>query len=372
MNSQEKVQLMMERFVNDNSRFAEQIYVDGTDPHSKRKKGVYFFPVRNGYCNHEPRHKLKDCPDVTEVIFTSSHMMEHLKGERTYAPYQISQNNTIKWVCFDIDSYHDVDPSLIHEKVRAVAANIYKKLGPNHCLVEKSGSKGFHVWIFFSEPIDVALGFALGHELVQEIPTTNDIHIEIYPKQQTNKVFGNTVKLPLGIHQKTGERCWFVGSSFTPRDDQWSALSNVKTIDTSWVKHNITPRFKRVVKDSPNTFKSYAPLCLSTILEEGCSEGIRDEAAFREACYLRDKGIPSSLASVLLDEWNKRNTPPLDDDELTLKIEQAYGENYPFRPCHLPQFDGFCRSSCVFFERKVHQRWFQQKEKTPVGVISRD
>jgi hypothetical protein len=106
-------------------------------------------------------------------------------------------------------------------------------------------------------------------------------------------------------------------------------------------------------------------------MEQGCSEGMRDEAAFRIACYFREKEIPQKLAETSMDTWNRQNQPPLEDDDLNVKIESAYSADYPYRPCHLPAFDSSCHSACAFFERKVQNRWFS-KDTSPIGVISRD
>lgn len=370
MDSEQKLNLFSDKFVHVDSPFAEQKYDEKND-------STIFFPMRKGKCNHVPKHdKQRECDGYTLVPFTDSHLTQHLKGQRTYAPYQISPKDaTIKWLCFDIDSYNEVEEDAIKEKVREVARKIYATFGPHHCLVEQSGSKGYHVWLFFDEPIHVSQGFALGHKLTQMIPTDKNINIEIYPKQQSAKVLGNTVKLPLGIHQKTKSRCLFVKSSFEPysNDEQWEALSKVLSVSSEWVTTNI--KITQPPKDEEGggyrKFNTYVPLCLTEILEHGCGEGIRDEAAFRESAYLESKGIPFDLGRSLLETWNTKNSPPLDSDALDLKIEQGYSGNYSWKPCHLSTFDSHCHSACMYFQKKVEKRWYTEHE-SPIGVISYD
>lgn len=372
MNRQQKLQTMMERFVHPNSDFAQQIYADGS---RKLKEGTYFFRVTQGECTHNPPHKRKKhCEDVVSVPFNEDYLAEHLKGQRTYAPYQISKDGNVKWVCFDVDAYAESTTEEIQNVTKAVARSIQKTFGPNHCLVEESGSKGYHIWIFFTQPVDVGKAFALGHKLVQTIEKPDTINIEIYPKQQSNKVFGNTVKLPLGIHQKTNKRCVFVNARFEAHEDQWGKLKNVQAIEASWVSDNVEvekqePRPIQVATTATE-YGPYTPLCLVDILRDGCQEGIRDEAAFREACYFRDKGIPQDLAYGLMQEWNKKNSPPLDQDDLVLKVEQAYISGYSWRPCHLPAFDHVCHSACQYFDKKKDMRWFS--DTSAIGKISRD
>lgn len=368
MDRQEKLNLMWEMFVHPESGYAEQVYADGT---TKLKQGTYFFRAMEGTCTHEPQHKKKDCPDIADVEFTKQHLAEHLKGKKTYAPYQLSSEGKVKWLCFDVDAYNDVAEEKIRDIVIKVSKKVHARLGPNSFLVEKSGSKGYHVWVFFERPLDVHLAFALGHELVQTIPTTDTINIEIYPKQQSKtKTYGNTVKLPLGIHQKTGTRCLFVDSTFTPYEDQWEKLLNVRRISPDWVEENVDA----YVPPPPDTrqFTPRVPLCLAEVMAEGCQEGLRDEAAFKQACYLRSKGIPEDLVMSLMDAWNRKNNPPMDADDLATKVEQAYTEEYSWKPCFNPAFDHLCKSECVYFDKKLERRWSGKKKEDAIGIISKE
>jgi hypothetical protein len=358
---------MWKRFVPTDARYAEQKYSDGS---GALKEGTYFFKSVSGYCQHTPRHqRKKDCSDITDNIFTMNQLRQHLEGLNTYAPYQLSEGK-LKWVCIDIDAYGDVSDKEIHAKVIEVVKKTQELLGKNSCLVEHSGSKGYHVWIFFDEPIDVDLGFSLGHHITHDIMRTHEINVEVYPKQYTTtKEYGNTVKLPLGLHQKTKQRCLFVSDNFQPHKDQWMVLQNVRLVSKTWVEENITPY---VVEEKVQENRSQAPHCFRDILAEGCTEGIRDEASFKLACYLRDKGLPKHLAETTLFEWNKLNKPPIDEDQLQTKIDQGYDpQGYGWRPCLSTSFDHVCRSACPLYKDKEDARWFS-KNKSSVGVISRD
>src|SRR5690606_40182063 len=95
MDTKQKLDLMMERFVHPNSKFAQQVYVaeDTKRPDgSVKRAGTYFYPVRRGDCTHTPRHKtMKECPDCIDIPFTTKFLRQHLMGDKTFAPYQISE-----------------------------------------------------------------------------------------------------------------------------------------------------------------------------------------------------------------------------------------------------------------------------------------
>lgn len=360
LSTEEKIDLMQDLFVHPNSFFAKQAYIENI--------GVVFYPERTGTCQHTPKHRPRDCPDVREVPFSRRHMLEHLKGDSTYAPYQLSKEGTIKWVCIDIDGTSSIGQQALRSMVLELASLAHEQIGPKTFLVEQSGSKGYHIWFFFREPIHVERGFALGHMLTSQVEPIPGMTLEVYPKQTRNKLFGNTVKLPLGIHRKTGNRCWIVDAKFEPYENPWEQLQNVRRIPPSWIDKNV-PVTQVEMKDRDYTGKYALPMCIAKILDEGASEGVRDEAAFRIACYLRDRGIPQKFAETMMHEWNEKNSPTLDDDQLLTKLESAYGEEYHWLPCGSPAFDPYCSSSCFFFESKVKKRW-HNPTKDPRGIIS--
>lgn len=373
MDDREKIELMFTRFVHESSTYAQQKYSDGTGTKANgepREEGVYYFPVRKGFCHHTPKHKkARDCDHQQELIFGEEQLRDHLHGRATYAPYQLNDEGMVKWLCIDVDAdTPEVDRAVMQETVVQVARNIQHLMGPQHVLVENSGGRGFHVWVFFDDLVHASKAHALGHQLTNMIPDHDDFHIEVYPKQVASKLFGNTVKLPLGIHQKTGNRCFFLRGNFEPRDDQWAALQNVVPVSAQWVDAHVQQLPPAtVVNYEPD---KYAPRCMHNVMAEGTERGRRDEVAFKLACYFRSQGMTQELTTTAMVEWNHKNHPPMDHDDLLIKIDSAFSNNYSWWPCSLRSFDTYCQSSCRHFERKVEQRWFQRE--SPIGKISRD
>ncbi|MEI7767726.1 MAG: phage/plasmid primase, P4 family [Phycisphaerae bacterium] len=62
---------------------------------------------------------------------------------------------------------------------------------------------------------------------------------------------------------------------------------------------------------------------------ESVAQGGRNQAAYRNAGNLRKFGIPEEDILRLLRQWNQRNDPPLDDDELctTMNNAQRHGDD---------------------------------------------
>ncbi|NCN42715.1 hypothetical protein GW916_15885, partial [bacterium] len=56
----------------------------------------------------------------------------------------------------------------------------------------------------------------------------------------------------------------------------------------------------------------------------GVGEGDRNDICYRLACYFRNSH-PIDITETLMLNWNKRNSPPLDDTEVLRTIKSAYG-----------------------------------------------
>lgn len=358
----QKLDLMWERFVNDNAWFAEQVIIE-----EDGKTRTAYYPMREGVCNHTPKHKRKDCPDVKKTLFTKEFLLSHLQGKTTYAPYQVSDKNTVKWLCLDID-YGDETAEISIK----LAREIYKMFGDQRSLIEFSGSKGHHVWVFFDEPIPAGYALSLGHALSQRIDLPVGAVIEIYPKQTSRRLLGNAVKLPLGIHKKTGNRCMFqqpTKQGLVQYEDQWKALAEVKPLSAKMVMERFAEFESEKPKESIDP--EPAPACLIDIMQNGIRAGFKDEPTFKLANYFRAKGLPEDMALASLTEWNSRNKDPVDEDQLEQKVESAYSSDYSYLPCSSPLFDSTCVSTCPFFKHKVRLRW-RHKDKSPIGVICKE
>lgn len=128
----------------------------------------------------------------------------HIKGKDTFG---IKVNKVSKFLAFDIDVYNDNIEATGLQSVRQIL-NILDSVGvPREALgVFYSGSKGYHIDLFFKQPIKVE-ELANFHKAIlilraEEYGEIKGVNIE------ARGCNGQGYKLPLGVHKKTGKRMW--------------------------------------------------------------------------------------------------------------------------------------------------------------------
>ncbi len=98
-------------------------------------------------------------------------------------------------------------------------------------LFENSGYKGRHYWVLLEEPQTADVLHLLGRMLLawQTPLLPAGLHLEFFPKQATvkGKGLGNLIKLPLGIHRKTGRRSQLLDDQGAGLPDPLAALRSV-------------------------------------------------------------------------------------------------------------------------------------------------
>jgi len=130
----------------------------------------------------------------------------HLLGTITIGFYQVL-GEMVKWGCDDFDK------NTLEDFENAKKLFNYLKELDYHPLMEMSGGGEFkcHIWIFGDAAAEDMEDF-----LEDACEKTQIFPHEIFPKQikVVEGSFGNLVKLPLGIHKKTGKRSYFLDDNF--------------------------------------------------------------------------------------------------------------------------------------------------------------
>ncbi len=168
-----------------------------------------------------PNKKIGYAPVNAPV--TPSVLKKHLAGKYTIGIYQLKLNNTVNWVVFDIDiSYKSLKEIIkngekfdramgqILELSKNLKGELSKRGIPSY--IEDSGFKGYHIWVFFAEPISAGVAREFAQLVSEDLRLPPQFHMEIFPKQVKlpPKGYGNLVKLPGGMHLKSGRRSFFL------------------------------------------------------------------------------------------------------------------------------------------------------------------
>lgn len=133
----------------------------------------------------------------------------------------------IKWICLDFDCKESYMISNLIEKYVLPAVMELKKLGI-HYLVEFSGRRGIHIWIFTKGIITKAQGFKIAERVTESYRSSIQCEIEygldLFPAVAGGGMkFGKQVKLPLSVHKKGGQS-FFIPDILNLKYQEWINL----------------------------------------------------------------------------------------------------------------------------------------------------
>jgi len=265
---------------------------------------------------------------------TEADVLSHLEGKATLGVYALDLDNTVRWICFDIDSQHVKEPEETRDRI---FRSCVEQFGRDAVRIEESGTPhNYHIWVFFGKPIQAQYARALGRKILEGIK-----NVELFPKQDTlhGKGLGNLVKLPLGYHNKS--RSWSKIS-----------LEGVKPckIDVSKIEiETANPKpFTRKETATLDGYKGEDPNCIEKI-KKGAKKGERNNVGIIYASYLINfRHFEPAHAFYLFRLWNTKNKPKLDDEELRAVFEQAIQGGYVFG-CEHEYLKDYCdKEGCIF------------------------
>lgn len=178
---------------------------------------------------------------VKEVI-TQDKIVEHLLGKETLGIYVLDKSK-VYFSCLDLDIdkmimdtfYHNNSGefSIYADHVLQTARKIERLLEKINIfpILENSGYKGFHLWIFFDEAINASNIRNFWKYILSYIDIPKGIKYEIFPKESSAKYkLGSLIKLPLGLHPLTGTRTMFIDKNGDPISEPLKLLQSVKKV----------------------------------------------------------------------------------------------------------------------------------------------
>jgi hypothetical protein len=230
--------------------------------------------------------------------------------------------------------------------------------------IEISKSKGYHVWLFFSEFVVAANARLIAKKVLEDIGKSD---AEIFPKQdqlEGDTYYGNFINAPLfGKIAIQGKTVFLDFDNMpNPCENQWQLLSQVKTYNNKFLeaviqKQNISPTSGNMSVQN-NTGNNFGLVpCMKTILENGVSSYQR-VSCYRLAIRLKQLGIPFDIAVVALNVWANKNTPIegkriITPEEINSQASCAYQNNNTSFGCSDPAISAYCDQKCPVYKFKT-------------------
>jgi hypothetical protein len=276
----------------------------------------------------------------------------HLMGTRPYGFYPLVGKKT-RIGAVDFDLGDPQPPIQFIERARHYGVSAY---------LERSKSKGYHVWMFFSDPgISARKVRMVIKHILEQIASPE---AEIFPKQDlisTNDSFGNFINAPLFGKFVPEGRTVFIrpDTSLRPFADQWTVLDSVKRIEVDILDsiielndlENGQSKLQHNDSDGNGKVTGYAlPVCIRRILNNGVHFDQR-VACFRIAVHLRRVGLPYDAVVATLMSWRVKNRPNEDKRIITPKeieeqVRWAFKKSYTGYGCRELVIESFCDPEC--------------------------
>lgn len=154
---------------------------------------------------------------------TEDHLVAHLRGSITLGAYVLDADSNGRYLVLDADD----DPDW--RRLRAIARILANEGAASYL---EASRRGGHLWFFLPYPRPGAQIRAFGLGLLAHF---GDVEMELFPKQaRLTSGPGSMIRLPFGIHHKSGRRYGFYtpdGEPVAPTlREQIVALSAAETV----------------------------------------------------------------------------------------------------------------------------------------------
>ncbi|MBT4817121.1 MAG: hypothetical protein HN742_15130 [Lentisphaerae bacterium] len=312
----------------------------------------FFTGLKNVYGTYDP--KTGRVCQVKEPV-TEEVILAHLKGQRPYGVYLLEQDLT----CAAAIDFDDNDPETPKAFVSRAAEHGISSY------IERSKSKGYHVWLFFSRGgVKAAKARLVVRHILREMGTPDT---EVFPKQDSLRngiEYGNFINAPLFGALVPQGRTVFVdpGNAMDPFPNQWDFLEQVRLVpevklDEIIAADRLVSPVHAVLGEQPRTVpsprflpRSSLPICAQRMLNEGVTENQR-VACFRLAIHFNRLGIPFDITVAALSRWAQKNKPTDDKGVITAteikkQADCAYKKSYRSFGCDEPAVKPFCSAEC--------------------------
>ncbi|HOW74108.1 MAG TPA: hypothetical protein PKY77_26180 [Phycisphaerae bacterium] len=284
---------------------------------------------------------------------TDEVLLGHLSGRQPYGVYLLCGEQT-RAAVVDIDR---PEPGPVLEFLGQA-----RHYGLPVC-VERSKSKGWHLWLFAdSSGVPAWKARLVIRAVLGDIEQPN---LEVFPKRDRlteEASYGSFIHAPLFGRLVPLGRTVFVdpARNLEPCPDQWQILQDAGLLTESLLDeiieiNDLQPpeQLSRGVPLPPNRLSGRTwglPPCARRILAEGVVDNQR-VACFWLAVQLKKAGIPKDIALMALTAWAQKNRPRdgrriITAAEVAYQTHYAYAKGYRGCGCGSPAVQPFCDGSC--------------------------
>jgi len=289
---------------------------------------------------------------------------DHLDGKQRIGVYPIHDKNLTKWLACDIDQ-EDFSMALsIKQKAENLNLNMY---------IERSKSKGYHVWVFFDAEVEAVKARLVFESILEEL----EIKCEVFPKQDNvaEGQYGNFIFLPLFGGSVPEGRTVFVNDNNQIIIESIEKLSEIKLTSAKTLEAIIflrkLERRKTIIEETnpkensneKRTFSRELP-CIEK-MKLGVGKGHRDNVCLRLVINYKEKGMSRGDIETLINNWNLKNAEPLADKDLVKVINSVYKGGYKSFGCEDAIIQNYCdKENCPLTQSQ------DKKELIEKGIIT--
>lgn len=289
--------------------------------------------------------------DKSSSVWTLNDGMlkRHLEGTNTYGVF--NGNTVNKFITFDVDYVED-DAAARWATLKLVDT-LEREFHINRkdIHVSVSGGKGYHVDLFF----DTALSFESVKTFYTTVITAADLPAS---KVEFRPTWNQGVKIPLGTHQRTGNRCWFVDNYTLEPFESFDYILDVEPMEVDLILDAIielTPEqkeeFAEIERRTDTTITavdaSKALQKAARILEAGrlVESGTRHTTTLSLASFFNSQGleredaieaIMTILHNTPREYFSKGSTPEHWQKETERIVKIAFDRNYKLGNADMP------------------------------------
>jgi len=293
---------------------------------------------------------------------TDKVLLNHLTGRKPYGVYLLVKDRT-RAIAVDFDTDSTLGPLDFVDSAKHYEIPAY---------IERSKSKGYHVWIFFEKKgVPAFKARLVVHYILDEIDKSET---EVFPKQDVlnnNVQYGNFINAPLFGSLIPTEKTVFVDpTTFKMYPNQWDFLESIERVSEHILDDIIEINNLSIPQTEPRPSKSNSanggsgrfglPPCAQKILKDGVVQYQR-VSCFRLAVHLKRLGLPYDVTVAALMTWALKNRPKngkgvIRDTEILSQTSCAYEKSYAGYACESAAIKPFCDPACPV-------RQWRQKEK---------